>query len=318
MAANSTEIVLWESKRVKHRLKIDKDIKHDDLKTMWKNVMRVSGSNDLVGIFSEVRDKGHDDSTSQVKIAPTIACLHVSLEQILISVPNTRLPKKLNEVALMDLNTEKRWAFDHKRLCDQATDLTGWVRVLLTKLREIAKDRDIYRRVCSACTPMVMEKIDKLIPLVVVDSFQLSQTMQVEARRKNNDGTPSIFDEVVHDDFDFDGLRKSNSMESLGSDGSLCDTSSPAKSAVVGTDTVVGADAKSVSTKVDGTHNKSPVVVLKPLAFSMMDAGGPKLATSGSSCDTLVAATIHAGANLAGGAFPAPRTRCAQFRTVKC
>ena len=128
------------------------------------------------------------------------------------------------------------------------------MRALLTKLREIAKDRDIYRRVCSACTPMVMEKIDKLIPLVVVDSFQLSQTVQVEARRKNIEGAPSIFDEVVQDDFDFDGLRKSNSMESLGSDGSLCDTSSPAKSAVVGTDAVVGADAKSVSTKVDGTH----------------------------------------------------------------
>ena len=58
MAANSTEIVLWDSKRVKHRLKTDKDIKHDDLKNMWKNVMRVRGSNDLVDIFRKSKTRG--------------------------------------------------------------------------------------------------------------------------------------------------------------------------------------------------------------------------------------------------------------------
>jgi len=58
MAANSTEIVLWDSKRVKRRLKTDKDIKHDDLKTMWKNVMRVSGSNELVAIFRKSETRG--------------------------------------------------------------------------------------------------------------------------------------------------------------------------------------------------------------------------------------------------------------------
>ena len=88
-------------------------------------------------MFEVVRDKkSNNGNTTPSKTAKYMVALFDCMEACLELVPNTKLPKTTSESALIQLNgvPGRRWAFEHRRLCDVASDLNGWVMLLLAKI----------------------------------------------------------------------------------------------------------------------------------------------------------------------------------------
>lgn len=132
-------------------------------------------------------------------------------------MPNTKLPKKASESALIQLNgfPGRRWAFEHRRLSDVVSDLNGWVMVLLGKIREIKREPKMHRRVSVALEPPEMDLMDKLLALVVVDGIlgaHVGATLG-PSMHCYPDGVPSIFDAVMRDDFDIGAYRRCGSAD---------------------------------------------------------------------------------------------------------
>ena len=78
---------------------------------------------------------------------------------------------KLGECALIQLNQApgRRWAFEHRRLCDVASDLNGWVMLLLSEIREVKRERQTYLRVTATLEPSELDLMDKLLAYVLVN-----------------------------------------------------------------------------------------------------------------------------------------------------
>ena len=299
------------------RIKADPELTQDDLVGMLRDVMTAVGSCDLVMLLSAVRDGNWDDNTTPSKVVKTICDLYPAMKIFLQVCPNTRMPKKKLETSLVALNAVQgtRWCFEHRRLVDVATDVGGGIRLLLSKLREISKDKDVYRRAAAVVLSAAdIAKLDDLISIVNNDAPMARSNEQVVHALVDvqMQDMPSLFSEVLDGNFDFAKyMQQKRALE----------TRSPSNGSLsrAGSSEALTPALRKQRSPLALMDNPPPVVVtpvvtpvVQPLTFALMDLSADQKKTG-----SLVEQTIEAGAKLGGG-VSSKKIRCVLRRLKKC
>ena len=132
------------AERCKSKLVADPSITVMNLYQSFDRFLTSRGTNDLVALLKCMQGLGEEDSPT--KVGPVFLELKDLLLDLIQLAPNCVLPRNRMHSALEALNKHRRWHFETRSLDAAATELRIRIRCLLGKLREIAKNSEVFNR----------------------------------------------------------------------------------------------------------------------------------------------------------------------------
>ena len=155
-------------------------------------------TNDLVLLLSCMEGVGENDSPTK------FGRVFVELKDLMLDLiqwaPNCVLPRNRLNRALTKLNDDRRWHFGDSTLSAAASRVRKQIRLMFTKLRQMAQVSAAFKRFVEKASPPEFEAVDELLGKVdLKNTFRgYSQVFQKELAKHDEDGLSLIFDKVLN------------------------------------------------------------------------------------------------------------------------
>ena len=186
------------AERCKSKLVADPSITVMDLYQSLDRFLSSRNTNDLVLLLSCMEGVGENDSPTK------FGRVFVELKDLMVDLiqwaPNCVLPRNRLNRALTKLNDDRRWHFGDSTLSAAASRVRKQIRLMFTKLRQMAQVSAAFKRFVEKASPSEFEAVDELLGKVdLKNTFRgYSQVFQKELANHDEDGLSLIFDKVLN------------------------------------------------------------------------------------------------------------------------
>ena len=186
------------AERCNTKLVADPAVTIMDLYQSLDRFLSSRNTNDLVLLLSCMEGVGENDSPTK------FGRVFVELKDLMVDLiqwaPNCVLPRNRLVRALTKLNDDRRWHFGSSTLSDAAHRVRKQIRLMFTKLRQMAQVSAAFKRFVEKASPSEFEAVDELLGKVdLKNTFRgYSQVFQKELAKHDEDGLSLIFDKVLN------------------------------------------------------------------------------------------------------------------------
>jgi hypothetical protein len=135
------------AERCNSKLVADPSVTVMDLYQSLDRFLSSRGTNDLVSLLCCM--EGLTENDSPTKCGPIFLQLKDLWLELLQWAPNTVLPRTRFNLALTKLNGDRRWNFGYQTVAAAASEVRTKIRLVFSKLRQIALYSEAYNRFCA-------------------------------------------------------------------------------------------------------------------------------------------------------------------------